>query len=112
MISDADHLANIEALTDTCEDAIRRGYRMVTFELSPIAWLAIFDEIRNRRRANYSALIADQHVRDMNEALDRMHDEIVYLVAYGPRRNVTDAMAMAGPTLGEVIERAHQDRRS
>lgn len=90
MISDAEHLINIEALTEACEDAVRRGNRTVSVELSALGWLAIFDEIKNRRRANYSALIADQHLREMGEILDEMREGVAFMIANGPREWQTD----------------------
>lgn len=98
MTPDDEHLANIEALTEACEDAIRRGKRSVSVELSPVAWLSIFEEIRNRRRANYSALIADQHVRELDDLVTRLQDVLVYTLANVPG-SVSDAMAHDATTV-------------
>lgn len=105
--SAAEHLANIEALTAECEAAIARdgAGATVKYELPAFHWLAIFDEIKNRRRENYSKLIADQHISELNAAISRLHDEIVYLVAYGPRASVSDAFAARGLLANEELRK-------
>lgn len=92
MISDIEHLQNIEALTEACEDAVRRGNRTVSIELPALGWLAIFDEIQNRRRENFSKLTADRHVEELNEVITRLHDLIVHILANGPGQ-ISEAMA-------------------
>ena len=74
------HLMTFAQVEDALIAALAAGQSTVTLELPVMAWLAILDEVRDRRPRNYTRILAD-HTADvfasMAEALcDQMHDEL------------------------------------
>ena len=90
MIEDQEHFANIEKLNEAVLAAMARGEQTVKFEIPVMGWLAIFDEIRDRRPRNYSRLLVDDTITRLNDAIDFLLQETRHMIAWGPRPTLAE----------------------
>jgi hypothetical protein len=81
---DREHLDNMRALEAELLAALARGDKTLKLELSVVGWMNVVDEIRDRRPRNFSRLLADDTLARMNAAIDRVHEEVVFMAAHGP----------------------------
>lgn len=68
--------------------ALGRGELNSTFTLPTMVWLMLLDDMRDRRPRNYSAMLRDDTLDRLNAAIDRLHEEANFMVAFGPSRDV------------------------
>lgn len=69
-VSDDALLRYLGNLADNLLASAARGEEKATIDLPVKAWLAIIDEIRDRRPRNYSRLLADDTIARLNEIID------------------------------------------
>jgi hypothetical protein len=78
-----EHLDNMRALEVELEVAFARGDKTATLKLSTLGWLSIVAEIKDRRPRNYSRWLADDTLARLNEAIERLHEVAVFMIACG-----------------------------
>ena len=83
-------------------DALAAGQLSIKLELPVLTWLAIVDEIKGRRPKNYSQLLRDDMVERLEAAIERLHDEANFLIAFGPASIASRQPGMKQPTKRDV----------
>lgn len=78
------YINTVEVLREHLMGALARRETTISFELPVMAWMAFCDEIEQHRPKNYSALLRDDAIDRLNAAIDRVHDEVLFMVASGP----------------------------
>lgn len=68
--------------------ALGRGELSITYTLPTMRWLDILDEIQDRRPRGFSMLLRDDLFDRLGAAIDRIHEEVNYMVAVGPSPSV------------------------
>lgn len=58
------------------------------YELPVTGWLSIIDEIKNRHPVGFMALLRDDAMTRLNAAIERIHEEVNYMVAVGPSPSI------------------------
>jgi hypothetical protein len=86
------YINTVAVMREHLMNALARRETVLTFELPVMAWMAFCDEIEDRRPRNYSALLKDDHLRQLHGAIDRLHEEINFVIAYGPGGSVAARM--------------------
>lgn len=82
------YINTIAAMREHLMNALARRETSLTFDLPIMAWMAVLDEIEARRPRNYSQLLHDDTIDRLNAAIDRLHDEANFMVAYGPSGSI------------------------
>lgn len=88
MARDGDHVLTFAALQELVNRAwvdahLGRGPAEVTLTLPVVAWVGILDELKERRPRNLSYLLANDTAERLDAAIDRMHDEVNFVIASG-----------------------------
>lgn len=74
-----------------------------TLTLPTLQWLDIIDEIQDRHARNMSRLVRDDLIEQLQLAIDRMHEEIKYMIVFGPAPTVSQRIEpSAWPTEADV----------
>jgi hypothetical protein len=111
------HLLTIQDIREKLMAGLSRGELTMSFSLPTMRWLDILDEIEQRRPRNYSMLLRDDLFDRLNSAIDRLHDEANFIVAFGPSGTVAARMDpdkvpsrrdMASPELRRIIREKGQ----
>ena len=84
MIADYEHLENFDMLREALMKALANREKTVKLELSVLGWLALVDEIQNRRPRNYSALLRDDTLDRLEASIEWLGAEIRHVIAAGP----------------------------
>jgi hypothetical protein len=82
------YLNTVAEMREHLMGCLERRETMLTFELPVMAWMAFLDEIVGHRPRNYSQLLRDDTIDRLNAAIDRLHDEANFMVAFGPSPSV------------------------
>lgn len=85
-------IETIEALKSHLMATLERRELVATYELPVLTWLSVIDEIENRHETGFAALLRDNMMSRLGSAIERLHDEVNYLVAAGPA-TVAERMA-------------------
>jgi hypothetical protein len=111
------HLLTFADMREKLMAGLGRGELTVTFTLPAMTWLDILDEIEQRRPRNYSMLLRDDLFDQLNAAIDRVHDEANFMIAYGPAGSVASRMDperapsrrdLASPELRRILREKDQ----
>jgi hypothetical protein len=78
----------IQHLREHLMECLQRRETVLTFELPVMAWMAVLDELENKREKNISYLLRSDIVDRLNAAIDRIHDEANFMVSFGPSPTV------------------------
>lgn len=78
------YLNTVAELREHLMACLSRRETVLTFELPVMAWMAFCDEIEQHRPKNYSALLRDDAIDRLNAAIERVHEEVLFMVASGP----------------------------
>lgn len=106
------YLNTVAELREHLMAALARRETVISLELPVMAWMAFCDEIADHRPRNYSALLHDDFLDRLNAAIDRVHDEANFMIAYGPDGSVAARMDperqpsrrdLASPELRRII---------
>lgn len=90
--------------------ALARGERTLKIEISVNQWIIVLDDLKGQAPRNYSRLVRDDTIERMNEAIDRLHDEINYMIVHG-KGNVADAFPRRRRDVAsEALKRSMKDR--
>lgn len=90
--SERKYLNTVDEMREALMTALANRQTVLTYELPVMAWMAMLDEIANRRPRNYSQLLRDDIIDRLNAAIDRVHDEANFMIAYGPGGSVAARM--------------------
>lgn len=75
-------------------------------------WAAMLDEIKDRRPKNVSYLLADDRIQKMDGLIDRLHEEISFLMVYGPSKGIAERFAGDRKVHGREIPTSASLKRS
>lgn len=88
-VTDAEVVENFEHIYEQATLAMAKGHTQTVFTVETKSFLALLDEIKNRRPRNISYLLADERISRMDDLIDRLHEEVSYMIANGPADNVS-----------------------
>lgn len=71
-------------IQEQCMAALARGEMKVTMTLEALAWIDIIQELKDRNPRNFSSLLRDKTMERMEAAIERLHEEVTYLVVSQP----------------------------
>lgn len=88
--ADPSLLQSVDELEAKCFEALQNKKMLLALELPVLLWLDIVSEIRDRNPRNYSQLLRDDTMQRLEEAIERLHEEALFLVAHGPAQTVSE----------------------
>lgn len=83
-VSDQEMVDAFEHIYEQATLALSRGITHTTLTFETKSFLALMDEIKDRRPRNISMLLTDTRLTRMDELLDRLREEVTYMIANGP----------------------------
>lgn len=84
LMDDPDRLAAFQKMENELLAAMKEGKREVTYTLPVMTWLQLLDEVKDREPRNMSRLIRDDTLERMNSVIDRLDEEVAFLIVHGP----------------------------
>jgi hypothetical protein len=106
--AEQDRFAAFTEIQEQCFAALAAGKMQTTMTLDTLAWIDIIQEIKDRNPRNFSQLLRDDQVNRLEAAIERLHDEALFMAtarpgkvannlahdrqAAPPRSNVSDAL--------------------
>lgn len=92
--------------------ALAKGERTFKVELNAAQWMTVLDDLKDQAPRNYSRLVRDDTIERMNEAIERLHDEVNYMIVHG-KGNVADAFPRKRKDgASEALKRSMRDREA
>lgn len=109
-----ERIETVQGLKDHLMRTLENRRLTATYELPVLKWLDIIDEIQNRHPKGFSALFRDYTIDRLNAAIERIHEEVNYMVASGPADSVAERYAggrsrhsrnVAGKELSKMVKK-------
>lgn len=67
-----------------------KGEEFITLKLPVKSWLMWVGEVKDRHPRNLSMLLHNDFLDNANELLDRLHEEVSYMIYMGPSETVAE----------------------
>lgn len=115
-LGDGTVLTTVDDIENLCYRTLEEKKLMLTLELPVLLWIDIVSELRDRNPRNYSQLLRDDMMLRLEEAIERLHEETLFLVASGPAQTVSERFHPDRPRsrrelAGNALKRAEQERK-
>ncbi len=81
-------LYTLDDIEDHCFRTLEAKKLELTLNLPVLLWIDIISEIRNRNPRNYSQLLRDDMMLRLEDAIERLHEETLFMIAGGPSGSV------------------------
>jgi hypothetical protein len=110
------YINTIAEMRELIMAALANKQGTLTLELPTMAWMAVLDEIEARRPRNFSQLLRDDTIDRLNDVIERLHEEVTYLVVSGPSPTVAarhnpERQKLQRQVISDELKRSLKDKR-
>jgi len=107
-----ERVAAWDGLTAECFKAMAEKRASMTITMPTMQVLELVQEIQDRHPRNMSRLVRDDHIDQLHEVITRLHEEVNYLIAFGPSLTVAERFNQVRPKPSRKIPISDELRRT